>query len=592
MKGAHVQIGTHSYQVDLARVMWRPTATLTQQQDQGARKGEQSLDGGGIWKRTQSDFILGQGQQFFDQEEESDPRRYYWGYQLDALTDRRAVRLLPQPTAAVGPYASAPYTYTERVIVADTGFYLMTYTAVYKVASGLGSATAVTGFAGNPQDIAYFDGKIFIATSTAVYSGATSGTSVTSFSANPVQILTATYGRLVCANNRELFELSSTGTKISIYTHGDSTWTWKAICAGSSGVYVAGSNGVQSEIVLTTLLDVTGAFAPPFPVAQLPSNETITRMAFFGGILIVASTQGVRVMQASQAGYLQYGPLMALGWARGIAFTGRMAWIAVDDPLPEGWSGGCVMQLDLSRFTAPLTPAYGLAYVGSSFVKDVAVRNGVIAFAGNTSGNTTLYRCNGTTYDAGVLDTGTITYGTPEPKQVLSAEVVFDALPSGGSVRLGVWDGSSEVAWDQTSALGATSLRVDVPSLLTEGFSLRVTLSGAAGVVLRRWTVRSVAAPSYVPQEVLLPLMLNREQVSDDGGRVVTKPRDEWEYLHQLSRTREKVVVTFGDEEFTAWVDQVGVNEGGWLRWDQNTDGWPDGTVLVRLLSVGDDSDA
>ncbi len=49
------------------------------------------------------------------------------------------------------------------------------------------------------------------------------------------------------------------------------------------------------------------------------------------------------------------------------------------------------------------------------------------------------------------------------------------------------------------------------------------------------------------------------------------------------------MTVEFGDAAFTAWVDQVGVDQGGWLRWDQNADSWPDGTIMVRLLSLGDE---
>ena len=77
----------------------RPVNSLRQFVDQGGEPGEQSFDNQGVWKRTQSDFVLGAGQPFFDQEDEASRRRF---------------RLEPRVRPVVEPAVADPHPDVEQ----------------------------------------------------------------------------------------------------------------------------------------------------------------------------------------------------------------------------------------------------------------------------------------------------------------------------------------------------------------------------------------------------------------------------------------------------------------------------------------------
>jgi hypothetical protein len=442
--------------------------------------------------------------------------------------------------------------------------------------------------------MAVFGTTMYVAYSSGVYSGSTTGSSVSSFSTEDATIINADLGRLLIGNGPVLKELSSAGAGIDIFTHGNPQWNWTAFATGNAGVYVAGTDGLKSEIYLITVLDQTGAFSPPMPVAQLPSGELIRRMAYFGGFLIICTSVGVRIAQASQSGLLSYGPVIALGDTAGVTFEGRFAYV-VCSSIPTFAKPG-VVALSLERFTAPLTPAYaavvahdqaGSAYTG----RDVALANGAIYAQLGNSGSNYIFGSHATNYPTQALYwSGQVTFGTPEPKVIQSVEVTFDALPSGAVLYASIYDkqGGTSYGTASASTVGATSLTV-TPSneLRAESFEilLEVTANITSPVTIRRWTTRAVVAPTYTAEEMILPLLLTNEVMGDDGQTLQYDPLDEWLFLVDLMRQRRVVTVSFGSVDTQAWVDQVG-SEEGWHAWAHD-DSWPEGTVLVRMLTVG-----
>lgn len=585
-----VQLGGHDYVVDITKAIRRPIASLRQQQDQGAQAGEQSLDNSALWKRTCSDFILGQGQQFFDQEQESNERRCWAVENFDPLSDRRALAVTPTLAEAVAPFtASGSY---HRLVRTASNFWWGSGSQLHRSASHTSfSTTSITGGPGASgfRDLAVFGGTVYVAYETAVYSGSATGSSVSLFSSEDADVISTELGRLVCGHDNSLFELDSTGTKIEVFDHPNTSWDWYCFAAGTAGIYVAGHDGLRSEIYLITIIDAKGALSPPFPVAQLPAGELVRRMAFFGGQLVIGTSKGVRVAQASQSGLLSYGPLIELGDTTSVHFEGRFAYVSCSS-IPVFDNPG-VVALDLSRFTAPLTPAY-CAYstydTASTYtVRDVSSYEGRVLALMSTGGNSTLRFSSASSYGTAKFWSGAITFGTPELKNHYSLEVRYDALPSGGSVTASVYDSVGgtlyTTATDSLAGSKGMTIRFDDDELRAE--EAHVYLEATGQVTIRRWTLRAVVAPQYMAEEIILPLRLETEVTNEDTGVLHFDPAAEWTYLTDLMRYRSITELRFGQETLDVWIDQVGT-EQGWKTWDVHRN-WPDGQVLVRLLTVG-----
>ena len=601
---ARVHIGTHRYVIDLAQMVRRPLASIRQAVDQGLEAGEQSLDNSALWKRTCSDFILGQGQRYFDQEDEASRRRFRASRGFDPLGSRRALTnaytLSSETTVASGSNAGR-----NRLVRTDANVWIGSPGQLTRTASlSSFSLTTITGGPGVSlfEDFTFFAGQVYVAYgASGVYRGTSTGSTVASFSAVVTKVISAELGRLVCGNGATLFELSSAGVSIPIFTHPNTNWNWTAFSAGNAGVYVSGHDGLRGEIYLLTVIDATGVFAPPIPVAQLPAGEQIRAMSYFGGFLVICTTKGVRIAQAAQSGLLSYGPLIDLGDTYDVSFEGRFAYVTCTS-VPDFTGVPGVVALSLDRFTAPLTPAYAtVSYYAGAVTSEKAVAVSTLGadlallLSSDSLSNTRITSTVSHLYGTAEYWSGQVTYGTPEPKSVQSVEVIFDALTNRQTVVAELWDfkGGTRYATATVAQVGATSVILEPSSeMLTE--TLEVFLSatiatpvdaGFVPVVFRRWTARAVVAPRYLPEEIILPLMLSREVLNEDGSMTQLDPEAEWIYLAGLMRARTRVEVQFGNDLVDAWVDQVGV-EGGWTRWDERGQ-WPEGLVLVRLVTVG-----
>lgn len=595
---APITIGSHQYVVDLARMVRRPISSMRQQVDQGGEAGEQSLDNQALWKRTCSDFILGQGQKYFDQEQESNRRRFRAGRGIDCLAEHRRLISVPDLSSV------ATSTTTSKAVLLRTpdNWWAVPCGGTIRRSSSVSGSPAAQSISGTTAatDATVFGSTVYIAIGTGVYSGSATGTSVSSFSTEDCDVIDAALGRLVCGHDGDLFELDNAGARIDIFTHPNPQWAWTDFCAGSAGIYCAGTDGARSELYLVTVIDTTGALAPPIPVGQLPAGETIYAIEYFGGFLAMGTNRGVRIAQASQAGLLTYGPLVPLNEVKGIQFDGRFLYAACSY-MPEWLSPG-VVKLAMDRFTAPLTPAYvgGWRVVSNDphRMLDVGVyedayydRTYVYAYSTVGGSGSLWFSSDLQSRAEGEFWSGEITFGTPEPKTVRSIEI--EATVEGtGVLTAQLWDRKGGTMYGTATSSGVGDILLTVtPSseMRTESCELYLNITGDVTdisqdpVTVHRWTVRAVPSPRYMAEEIILPLMLAAE-VESNGQTLHFDAEAEWAYLQGLMRSRAEVDFAFGNESSTVWVDQLGV-ENGWHNWDVRTE-WPEGTVLVRLLTV------
>lgn len=595
---APVKIGTRSYTVDLSGVIRRPLNSIRQMVDQGLEAGEQSLDNQGVWRRTQWDFVLGAGQKYFDEVDESTRRRHRTSRGCDVLSDRRQISTIKKASLKSTISGTA---FLGRVIRTPSNFWVSNEGGLSRTASLTSfTMTTVTGGPGSATtDLAHFGANVYAAYGTpGIYRGSTTGSTVTLWTATDTTLLHVAHGRMIGAHGVEVFELDTTATKTSIYSHPDTAFTWSAVCAAPNGIYIAGSNSNRTEIHLITVVDATGALAPPIPVAEFPSGERVNRMAFFGGFLYFATTKGVRIGNVVGGGAVVYGPLLRVGNVRGIHSDGRFAyftWDAMDVDTAYG-----IGRLSLERFTSELVPAYcpDLSVTsGLLSTRDVASDSEIPVFIGEDASNTKLYAAHDTDYEVATYYSGKVMFGIPERKAAVSIEGRWDALPSGAQVKVEVLDAytSENFGGISNSQTGSTQDKASfsVPAEAEE-FEVKVTLTPnpstpTSPVTFRRWTLRAVPMP-YKAEEIWLPVILSERVRGDDGSQVQVNVKDEWDYLFGLMQARSRVDFTFGSATAKAYVDKVAVDPGGgfgWFEWDRSKR-WPKGTVMVNLITVED----
>lgn len=609
-----IKIGERTYTVDIRNMIRRPLESMRQMVDQSPEPGEQSFDNRGIWKRTQDDFVLGANQRYFDQTQESSRRRHRTSRGAKMLDNRR--ELTNQPTfekkvSRSGTYSGSgtPDPFGKIIRTPSNYIVWLPRTGIFKTASHTSfTLTQITGITPNTSDLAYWNGYAYATNGSNLYRFAATASTVGSTWAAANALIEIAAGRMIVSDGATgLYEIANNGDSSTIYLHPDAAFGWSAIAGASNGIYVAGSSGdfgtkavvgtnIRTEIYLITVVDATGALAPPYPVAELPANEVVMAMKSFGNLLILGTSQGVRIARISNSGYLDYGPLIETGMCRTVWCAGRFAYFAMENVGVDSAIG--IGKLALDKFTEPLVPAYSAdltttEYPGGYVLSMVGDSNNlpVVLMMNSAKTECGIFARHATTYETAKYWSGGITYGTPERKAVVSIEGVWEPLPTGASVQIDLLDGINGTSYGgiYNATPGSTSDKAtpNLP-LEVEEFEVKVTLtpSSTQSVTLRRWTARSIIMP-FKSEEILLPIMLHSLLENENGQQIQQDVRDEWDYLFGLSQSRTRIDFTLGSRTVKAYVDGISVEPSdttGWTDWDQQNQ-WPEGTIFVRLIT-------
>jgi hypothetical protein len=586
-----ILLGTRRYQTDLRAYSRRPLASIRQQVDQGQEPGEQSFDNQGIWKRTQSDFILGAGQRYFDQEDEADRRRWRASKGIDPW-NRRQLRLL-KDTASVGTLGNGD---NGILLATSSHLFAASGTAVSKYTAA-DAATAITNLAGTISDLTVWGDYVYIcATGQTVRRVALSGSAATTdFGVTTPTKARVVLGRMVCTDDNVIYELDSSGAKVGladIFAHPQSTFEFHTITAAPNGVYVVGDDNNNSVVYLLTVVDATGEFAAPYPVMETLQGEFIRDMVFYGGMMFLATSKGVRLATINGSGFLTFGPLISEpGDVRGLAVWDKYVWFTWTNY--DATSTG-IGRLGPQYFTEAMIPAYAsdLMYTAQGPVYDVAVFNNRPYFIYDNGTSARVVREHATNYVAsGEFLSGGITYGTPERKAVLAVEAAWDSLPAGTTVTGTVYDaigGTGQQAFTDDTDGSKGDSGSPATAIEAEELELKLTLATTTVTntpVVRRWTLRSQPLP-FRAEELAIPVNLN-SRVDDAGQEVGQDPYEEFTYLHGLMTGRSRVAfeMGFSAESRTVVVDSIEPLEGRMTAWDTNRR-WPEGWWLVRLITM------
>lgn len=580
-----ISIGDHSYLIEVAQYRRGVVEQLRQPTDQGEEPGEQSFNTQGLWKRSQSDFSLGTGQDFFDDPRSSSRRRFRSSLGVDPWT-KYQLSLLPVVEAKTGgPTTNATLMQSLGTRLYVAGGSNLYFTSDPTPAGPTWSTIAV----GSPVLDFTTDGTyVYIATAAGLYRVTLGSTTLGAvWAAGSFTSVRYANGRLLVASATVLSEVTAAATLTTIKTLTFTGYVWVGIAAAPSGIYAWASSNDATEIYYIGVVDATGALAVPVFAGALPVGETLNVMEFYGGVLILGTTIGLRLATIGDGGGLAYGPAIEVGSVRDLDQRGKFCWFTWSNFVePLGTTHTGLGRANLAEWTEEMVPAYAtdLMATGSGVAQAVAWLGGRHYF---TVVGTGLYGEDTDLVAEGHFYSGFIRYGNFERKIISSLDV--RTAPLEGSIELHLHLENDEhlqlATFDTADALGPSSPAVafgaDGESVEVHLMLMRDGSDVTAGPTLQRWTVRALPAPNTV-EEFILPLIVADRVKNDRGVRSFYTPLEEYEYLLGLLNSKSTVRYQEGTSSYTVYVSRVEVQPDSWNDSVQ----FFEGLIVVRLVTI------
>lgn len=577
-----VAIDGRPYLVDLLAGSFKRQSIplLRGQADTANLPGEQSINPEDLWRRSQESWHHGAGQVQLDRPD-SDPARFHQSVGIN-VWDKWRMSLLNQ--------ASLPYVTSEDLVFLATAQDRLYVTdgdvLSWTTDLGFGDLTAVTGGTGDITSITSDGQNVYTAHGTAIYMTDASDTmtNVTaSYATGTVSLVRFVKDRLMAAGGRNLYNIVAGGAFPSPLHSGTCPeWTWVDVAAGNNHIYAAGYAGDKSLVYRTAIKPDGTALDIPVVAAELPDGEIVQSLCGYLGFILIGTMEGVRFATTDAQGDLTLGSLIRTP-TMVLAFEpqDRFVWTGGYDGPSESAGLG---RIDLTVFTAPLTPAYASDIYSESsggYAQSIVTFNGATVFSVNNSGVWT--EDIGSTVEDGYLDTGRITYGIPDPKIAMFLQARH--LPLDGSVRLSMSTDDSDFTLLGTNASQDTvQTLVQAGQKRGEAFEIRTTLLAGdeLGPVVTRHTLRSYPGPSR--GEIFYVPVILHEVIDLDGIDRSVNPKEELERIRVWTREQRLVVYQEGDSSYAVFVEDYEFHPHHATKDNRF---W-NGTCLIKMKSVVD----
>lgn len=573
-----VMLDGHTYAVDLTKYRRSSQETLRDGVVQSNEPNDVLFNAQGAWARYRYSWFHGTGQKYGDLREDADPYRFYSSQGVDPWDDGK-LKLLRAQTNVQSVTSSL-------VLMCIVGDYLFISdgATLYRT-SDMTTFTTCTAPGGNVLAMTTDGTDLYVATTTVMKKYVAAATTPTTFS-TPVtgncSNVAFVANRLLMSKDNVLYEVGATGALTTLRTHYQSAFEWTTIFNIGSRIYIGGFAGARSELY-TCVVDDTGVIVQGAEAAPLPPGELLHYGLAYAGVVLLGTSNGVRMATLGSDGTLTYGPLIAEGYAsKAACVSGKFAWCSVDGFYGEG---GGLIRLDLSTMTDTLQPAWA----SDEYTTEVTTITGVAFFDGCVAmgGSGGIYSsAQGNYIAAGALDSGLLSFGTVEPKGLIELEVTFEPLAAGDSVTATVYDENYLTLASRTyTTVGGTSMTVDLNGVEVEKVRVDLTLASTAqtGVTVLRWRMRAYPIPPAVQQWVV-PLQVFRSNVVNDGeGQELTYEQlDEVEHLISLWASKTAVVYREGERGYQVRIDAYEYAPHDWRDAGDFFDGW----MTVRLVEA------
>ena len=622
-----IELDGVSYMVDTTQYARTTVPALREQRDNSKEPGENTLDTTGAWVRSQTEWSLGAGQEYFDLDD-SNRRRFESSSGVNPWT-KGELSLLPiteeklNQTSSnlkvqrIGAYIYMAYGSTLAWISNPT-------TGSYSISgsNSIDFSSSTPSRSGNITDFDSDGSYVYVAfgnndkiarcaiNSTTVDAWPTSGT-------QKADIIKVAAGRLIgaTASDANIFELTANGIKFSgslDYTPQLAQTTWASVAGGPSGIYAAANTDDTGNIYYINVDSSDGTLLTPVISGQMPRGESINEILVYGEILVVATSVGFRTaLIDTQSGAVTIGPVIDDG---GEAFSleadNRFVW--------WGSGSGKLYRADLTNFTSTLVPAFAsdlVSTAGSGNVTSIARIANKTYFGAATDG---VYGESGTGIKVatGTLTIGEVSWSTVVPKLLRSVEVrqdraqytfgEVDYSQSGGiDYRHNTYSyrgdpvaaflgGIQFSATNDNNVTDALTLSQGVPSDFTftsessVSYKFVITMTRdtddtTIGPIIAHWQTTCVVTPKRV-DEIIVPIVLRQQVLTSrnsgapatyDSGTVFTNLRN---------RMESGVTVTYieGSRSESVTIERLSMQPE---RLSDNGSWW-EGTLLIRLLTV------
>jgi hypothetical protein len=556
--------------------------------DQSAEPGEQAINPQGLWRRSQSSWHYGAGQQYADTAD-AEPYRFYASKGLDIWTKGK-LSLLKDTTIAYSSANTNLYMATADGRIYGTEGQTVRYTTDWS------TFTTVTGTAASNLYSISSDGyNVFFSYANGDIDQTNAGTSAASTYITGIEagVLAYVRGRLMVAgqgtDKNKIWNITTNpGTSQNnpgaLYTHPNASFNWVGFAGGQNQIYCAGYAGNKSLVYKTAVKADGSALDIPTVAAELPLGEIVKTIDSYLGYVVIGLSNGFRFCTPDTDGNLNVGPLIETG-------TSVNAFAAVGQYLYFGWTNydsvsTGVGRMDVANFVSTNQPAYAsdLMATAQGDIVDIHEFGGDIVFTVSGVG---AYRPHATNLvSSGTLETGTYRWGVPDGKFVPKWDIRTE--PLNGSIVIQVSNDSSSYSTIGTmSSQSYTEATFDGSEVKIFEAKAKFTLTrsssnASVGPVLARWMARAYAAP--IRSEIFsVPILLHH--------KINTKNQDYWFDVDQeLSYLRDLVdnprVITYQENVNT---HSVIVEDVRWnpirsshahAEWD-----W-DGTAVVIMRSV------
>jgi hypothetical protein len=557
--------------------------------DQSTEPGEAAINPQGLWRRSQSSWHYGAGQEYSDTAD-AENYRFRSSKGVD-VWNRGELSLLSDTTQAYSTSNTNLYMSTADGRIYGSDGQNVKYTSDWV------TFTTVTGTdASNIYSLTSDGYNVFFSYANGDIDQTNAGTSAASNYITGIEAGTLRYvrGRLMVAgqgvDKNKIWNIttapgSNANNPGALYTHPNTNFNWVGFAGGQNHIYAAGYAGNKSLIYKTTIKADGTALDIPTVAGELPQGEIVAGMEAYLGYIIIGLTTGFRFCSADDNGNLVIGPLIETGTTVN-SFAGIGKFVYFGWTNYDSTSTG-IGRMDVSTQVSTNQPAYAsdLMATGQGTIVDIHEYDNEPVF---TVAGLGAYRVHPTNKVAsGTIDTGIYRWGVPDAKFIPKWDL--RTQPLNGTVGLSVAsdNGSFQSVGTQSTS---GSLESTFDGFETKVFEAeaRLTLTRSAsdatvGPVVTRWLGRAYAAPLR-SQIFSVPVLLHHT-VRDKNGREAFLDVD-----YELSLLRDLVenprVVTYQEntDSYSVVVEDV--------RWRpiqdaRNHNEWDwNGTCTVIMRSV------
>jgi hypothetical protein len=548
--------------------------------DQSAEPGEASINSQGLWRRSQSSWHYGAGQERSDTAD-AEPYRFNTSKGVDVWTNG-TLSLLKDTTQILSDAAA-----TLQSIVAGTRLYVASGGDVTYYTSLAASPVSCTAEPGGNVGSMTTDGyNVWVSfaangihytnTSTGVFSSYITGTGT-------FTKIKYTKGRLMAAAGATIYNfITGGGPGAGLFTHGNNNWSWVGFAGGQNHIYAAGYSGQTSLIYKTTIKTDGTALDAPTVAAELPEGEIVTALDSYLGYVLIGTTTGFRFASSDTNGNLVVGPLIEVGQVDAFASQGRFVWFSYKNI--DATSTG-IGRMDIGTQIATNQPAWAsdLMVTAQGAVPSISLYGTRPVFTVTGSG---VYCEHATNLVAsGTLETGLYRWGVIDQKLVPKWDMHTEALA--GTVVLSANPDLTGYATVGTASIpGESSFSFNGSESYLYDVEVKLTLSRAAnntsGPKVNHWMGRAYVAP--LRSEIFSVPVLLHKQLSVRGIDYFFDVEAELAALRALVSDPSVIIYQDGANTYSVIVENL-----QWKPMDssQIATGWSwDGTCVVIMRSI------